>query len=77
MTEQPTTLLTPSGNPLPAILTRSADGRLRLLYAAAPDAEPIEDGADLDQLAANLSAACPGVEWPDYLDGDNPGLYRV
>lgn len=64
-----TTIFTSHGNPIPAILARSADGGLRLLYAAAPEADPIEDGADLDQLATNLSAACPGVEWPDYVDG--------
>jgi hypothetical protein len=64
-----TTLFTSHGNPIPVILVQSRNGGLRLLYAEAPDADPIEDGADLDELAANLSAACPGVEWPDYTNG--------
>lgn len=69
MSNQHTTILTRNGTPIPVILSRSPRGRLRLLYEADPLADPIEDGADLDDLAANLSAACPGVDWPDYTDG--------
>lgn len=69
MSDRHTVIYTPQGNPIPAILAPSRDGGLRLLYACAPDADPIEDGADLDDLADNLSSACPGVNWPDYIDG--------